>query len=136
MSSRLIDTPILRDYLRGDVRARGALKLVDHRSLSVVSWLALMAECPRTLLEDTKAFLRSFERLSVSEAIADEALRQVLRHPELTQDRALVWASAIVNQLPLLTCDLRGLPSGNPMILVAYSGCRGRAGPPRESGSR
>ena len=122
MPSRLIDTPLLRDYLRGDTRARDALKRVAHRSLSVVSWLELMTECPPALVEDTKAFLRSFERLSVSEAIADEALRLVVQHPGLTQDRALVWASAVINQLPLVTCDPRGLPEGNPLILVAYVG--------------
>jgi len=60
--------------------------------------------------------------LSVSEAIADEVLRLVLQHPWLARDRALVWASAIVNQLPLVTCDPRGLPEGNPRILVAYVG--------------
>jgi hypothetical protein len=96
------------------------LQRFGHRSLSVVSWLELMAECPATLLVETKAFLRSFERLSVSEAIADEALRMVRQYPGLTRDRALVWASAMVNQLPLLTCNPRGLPRNDPRIVFAY----------------
>ena len=49
-------------------------------------------------------------------------LRLVLQHPGLAQDRAVVWASAVINQLPLVTCDPRGLPEGNPLILVAYVG--------------
>ena len=121
MPSGLIDTPLVRDYLRGDTRARDALQRIAHRSLSVVSWLELMAECPPALLADTKAFLRSFERLSVSEAIADEALRLMLLHPGLARDRGLVWASATINQLPLLTCDPRGLPKADPRIVVAYT---------------
>ena len=121
MPSRLIDTPLVCDYLHGDLRARDALKAVAHRSLSVVSWLELMAQCPPGLVDDTKAFLRSFERLSVSEAIADEALRLMLQRPALTRDRALVWASAIINRLPLLTCEPEGLPAEDPLVIVAYS---------------
>ena len=120
MPSRLIDTPLVRDYLHGDLRARDALKAVAHRSLSVVSWLELMAQCPPALVDDTKAFLRSFERLSVSEAIADEALRLMLHRPGLSRERALVWASAIINRLPMLTCDPDGLPADDPLIIVAY----------------
>lgn len=76
-----------------------------HRSISVVSWLELMAVCPEAAREATRGFLRTFERLSVSESIADEALRLTQRKPGLALQRALTWATANVNQVAYLTTD-------------------------------
>lgn len=101
----LIDTGVLRDYLMGDARAAKALDACVHRSISVVTWLELMAQCPTDLAEPTRAYLRSFERLSVSEAIADEAHRLMSRCETLTLDRALTWATAALNQLVLVTSE-------------------------------
>ena len=94
MSTALIDTDVLLDYLQGDERAAQALAPYDHRAISVVTWLELMAACPSPLLERTRGFLRSFERLSVNEAIADTALELIQRHPRLPHERALTWATA------------------------------------------
>ena len=105
MPSALIDTDVLLDYLAGDERAQRALEPFAHRAISVVTWLELMAKCPPGLQEPTRAFLRSFERLSISESIADEALRLLQAHPHLPQPRALTWATARVNQLRLVTAE-------------------------------
>jgi len=105
MTSALIDTSVLLDYLAGDKRAQRALAPYAHRSISVVTWLELMAICPPDTLEPTRGFLRTFERLSVSESIADEALRLMQQKPGLPFHRALTWASAKVNQLVFVTVD-------------------------------
>jgi hypothetical protein len=93
MPSALIDTSVLLDYLAGEPRAKRAIELYAHRSISVVTWLELMAHCPPALLESTRGFLRSFERLSVSESIADEALRLMHQRSGLPLQRALTWAA-------------------------------------------
>ena len=77
MSIALIDTPLLLDCLRGRECARTALDVCPRRSISVVSWLELMTLCPPDVADPTRGFLRTFERLSIGEAIADEALRLV-----------------------------------------------------------
>ncbi len=105
MKSALVDTGLLLDYLNGDRRAGKALDACSHRSISVVTWLELMAHCPPAYADPTRGFLRTFERLSISEGIADEALRLVQRKPGLAMPRALTWATASVNQLTYLTCD-------------------------------
>lgn len=121
MSSMLVDTPLLLDYLKGDKRARKALEACPHRSISVVSWLELMALCPQELVDPTRGFLRTFERLSVSEAIADEALRLIQRKPGLSMSRALTWAAANVNQLTYLTNDAEHLdPKADRNVQLAY----------------
>ncbi|MCA3240000.1 MAG: VapC toxin family PIN domain ribonuclease [Rubrivivax sp.] len=120
MPSALIDTGVLYDYLMGDSRARQALAPYPHRAISVVSWLELMARCPPGLIEPTRAFLRGFERLSVSESIADEALRLVRLRPGLPLPRATVWASAVVNQLPWVTADPDHVLASDPGVRLAY----------------
>ncbi len=116
----LIDTGLLRDYLRGEKRAAKAMEACTHRSISVVTWLELMAACPDGLDEPTRGFLRSFERLSVSESIADEALRLMTARQGLTLPHALTWASANVNQLVFVTTNARWVTKTDSNVLVPY----------------
>ena len=123
MTSTLVDTQLLLDYLQGDKRARKALEACPHRSISVVSWLELMALCPPEVADPTRGFLRTFERLSISEGIADEALRLVQRKPGLPMSRALTWATANVNQLTYLTNDPAHVdPKADRGVELAYRG--------------
>ncbi|WP_310389719.1 PIN domain-containing protein [Roseateles sp.] len=101
----LIDTALLIDYLKGEPQAAAALDNCTHRAISVVTWLEVMRHCPPKLQEATRAFLRSFERLSISESIADEALKLAGEHAGLDPQRALTWATATVNQLVLVTSE-------------------------------
>lgn len=116
----LIDTGLLRDYLRGEKRAAKAMEACTHRSISVVTWLELMAACPDGLDEPTRGFLRSFERLSVSESIADEALRLMTARQGLALPHALTWASANVNQLVFVTTNARWVTKTDSNVLVPY----------------
>jgi predicted nucleic acid-binding protein len=116
----LIDTGLLLDYLTGEKRAATAMDACAHRSISVVTWLELMAACPDGLDEPTRGFLRSFERLSVNESIADEALRLMTARQGLALPHALTWASANVNQLVYLTTDARWVTKADSNVVVAY----------------
>jgi predicted nucleic acid-binding protein len=116
----LIDTGLLLDYLTGEKQAAKAMDTCAHRSISVVTWLELMAACPDGLDEPTRGFLRSFERLSVNESIADEALRLMTAREGLVLPRALTWASANVNQLVYLTTDARWVTKADSNVVVAY----------------
>jgi predicted nucleic acid-binding protein len=116
----LIDTGLLLDYLTGEKRAATAMDACAHRSISVVTWLELMAACPDGLDEPTRGFLRSFERLSVNESIADEALRLMTARQGLARPHALTWASANVNQLVYLTTDARWITKADSNVVVPY----------------
>lgn len=131
MTSALIDTSLLLDYLAGDKRAQRAIGEFTHRSISVVTWLELMAICPDDALEPTRGFLRSFERLSVSESIADEALRLMRRKPGLALDRALTWASATVNQLAYVTVNPEFVAKSDPNVTMPYRWPAGRWATPK-----
>lgn len=118
--SALIDTSVLLDYLSGDVRAARVLDEYAHRSISVIAWLELMAIAPAPRIEPTRAFLRSFERLSISEPIADEAHRLMENQPRLAFHRALSWATARLNHLAYVTVDASHLPEADIRIVVPY----------------
>lgn len=120
----LLDTDLLIDHLRGDVRAARALAPCLHRSVTALTWVAVMRRSPPERREATRAFLRSFERLSISESIADEAARLSHEHPELSLERAINWASARTNRLVFLTTDPRGLAPDRQQVLVPYRGTR------------
>jgi hypothetical protein len=124
----LIDTGLLLDYLQGDKRAATAMKTCTHRSISVVTWLELMANCPAGLDDSTRGFLRSFERLSVSESTADEALRLMSAHPGLALPHALTWASANVNQLVFVTTQACWVTRADSNVLVPYKSSITQAG--------
>lgn len=97
--SVLIATDLLIDYLRGSVAAAQLIEAHPHRAISVLTWLDVMALAPPARREATRAFLRSFERLSINEAIADEALRLRERHAGLDSHTALNLATARMNRL-------------------------------------
>lgn len=120
MPSALIDTGVLLDYLAGDARAKSAIDPYAHRSISVVTWLELMSRCPEGLIEPTRGFLRSFERLSISESIADEALRLMRQHSGLPLQRALTWATANVNQLRFVTADADHIDKDDANVVLPY----------------
>lgn len=117
----LIDTGLLLDYLRGDERAALALSDCTHRSITVATWVAVMCACPPDRREATRAFLRSFERLSISESSADEAVRLSLAHPGLGTARAINWANAVVNQLVFMTTEPHGPGAAGRDVVVPYS---------------
>ncbi|WP_377156523.1 hypothetical protein ACFJIX_29820 [Roseateles sp. UC29_93] len=120
----VIDEDVLLDYLNGVPTAARALDACTHRSISVLTWLAVMARCPPELLEPTRGFLRTFERLSISEAVADEALRLRLVSPSLDHPRAIAWATANVNQLIFVTSRRDGIEGAGRNVVMAYEGRR------------
>ncbi len=129
----LIDTSVMLDYLKGDRRAVRALEPYGHCSISVVTWLELMALCPPDLTERTRGFLRTFERLSISEAIADEALRLMQRRPGLAFHRALTWATANLNQLPYVTADATCVTKDDRNVVLPYRWTAEQAGAGKRS---
>ena len=132
----LIDTGLLLDYLRGDERAARALSDCAHRSITVATWLEVMRASPPDRREATRSFLRSFERLSISESSTDEAMRLSFAHPDLSTARAVNWANAVLNQLVFMTTD-SACPSTGRDVLVPYADTPSAPGPKsRRRGAR
>jgi predicted nucleic acid-binding protein len=104
--SAVFDTGVVVDYLRGAKAAAGAFKRFPHRAITVTTWVEVMAAAPAALSLETREFLRTFERLAISEAISDRALALMEKHPGLKLRHAIPWATAVANELIYITCDL------------------------------
>lgn len=127
----LFDTSILLDYLLGDKRAGVVFRQHRHRAVSVITWVEIMAVSPESKHETTRAFLRSFERLSINESIADEALRLIHERPGLTFHRALTWGTAIVNRMSYVTVEGAHLKREEPGVVMPYRWPTRGTGTPR-----
>ena len=104
--SAVFDTGVVVDYLRGVKAAASAFGRYPHRAITVATWVEVMAEAPEGLSLETREFLRTFERLSISEGISDRALGLLEKYPGLKLRHAIPWATALANELIYITRDL------------------------------
>ncbi len=115
----LFDTNIVIDVLKGLPPAREVLSNYPERAVSIISWIEVMVGTPVALTDATRDFLRGFELIGLTEGVADQAVivRQIHR---LKLPDAVIWATAKVNGLSLLTRDTKGFPRQHPDIIVPY----------------
>ena len=122
--SAVFDTSVLVDYLRGIKSAKVVLAEFPHSSITVTTWIEVMAVAPQSLEAQTRNFLRTFERLAINEAIADRALALIQQHTALSMRHALPWATAQVNTLVYVTVDFPKLAARDTSVLVPYKDAR------------
>lgn len=115
----LFDTNIVIDVLRGVPPARDVLSDYPQRAVSIITWMEVMVGTPAALTDATRQFLRGFQLIGLDGGIAEQAvvIRKVHR---LKLPDAVIWATAKVNELSLLTRDTKGLPRHHPDIIVPY----------------
>jgi predicted nucleic acid-binding protein len=104
--SAVFDTGVVVDYLRGHKPAATAFKRFPHRAITVATWVEIMSEAPEGLELPTREFLRTFERLAISEGISERALGLIEKYPGLELRHAIPWATALSNELTYITRDL------------------------------
>jgi predicted nucleic acid-binding protein len=67
----------------------------------------------------TRDFLDSFELIELNEKVAERAVRLRQQH-RLKLPDAIVWASAQVHAMLLVTRDTKGFPADDPGVRVPY----------------
>jgi len=90
----LLDTSILIDYLRGIPAARDEINLYTAKAISIVTWTEVMIGAPVSAEPATRDFLGGFT--------------------------AIVWASAQVHAMLLVTRDGKSFPGGEPGVRIPY----------------
>lgn len=118
--SALFDTSVVLDYLRGIEPADVAFDRFEHRAIMVTTWIEVMNAAPPTLFATTRDFLQNFERMSITEAIADRALALMQQHERLRLRHAVPWAAARVNALVYVTADFPKLDVPEEGLWVPY----------------
>jgi predicted nucleic acid-binding protein len=113
----LFDTNILIDDLRGVRQARAELASYPVRAISAVTFIEVMAGAADETA--ARALLDSFTMIPVSEKIAERAV-WLGRKRRLDLPDAIIWASAQVHGLVLITRNTRDFPAGDPAIRTPY----------------
>lgn len=116
----LFDTNILIDYLRGIDAARAELARYTSVAISVITWMEVLigAKDPP---EETmvRRFLRRFDKLELTEAVAEEGIALRRRH-RLKLPNAIIWASARRAGALLVTRNARDFPESEPGVRIPY----------------
>ncbi len=115
----LLDTNILIDFLRGVPAARDELKRYKDKAISVITWMEVMAGAPPLAERATRQFLDGFALVDLDETVAVRAVALRGDH-RLKLPDAIVWASAQVRSMLLVTRDTRGFPPNDPGVRMPY----------------
>jgi predicted nucleic acid-binding protein len=115
----LFDTNILIDFLRGIPAARDELNRYADKAISVVTWMEVMVGAPPLAERGTRAFLDGFVQVALNQAVAEQAVT-LRRQYRLKLPDAIVWASAQVHAMLLVTRDAKGIPVDDPGVRIPY----------------
>ncbi len=115
----LLDTNILFDFLRGIPAAREEMARYEDRAISIVTWMEVMVGAPAALDSRTRDFLSGFELVELDAAVAERAVR-LRRENRMKLPDAIVWASAQVRSMLLVTRDEKGFPADDPGVRIPY----------------
>jgi predicted nucleic acid-binding protein len=98
MVKALFDTNILVDYLNAVPQARTELRRYTEKAVSIITWMEVMVGAADDVEDTTRSFLSTFIKL-----------------PD-----AIIWATAQVNAMLLVTRNTRDFTVGDPGIRMPY----------------
>ncbi len=117
----LFDTNILIDYLNGVDAAREEVERTHERSISIISWMELLAGAHDDAEEDViDMFLRDFRVVELTRRIAREAMT-LRRERRMRLPDAMIWASAKAESALLVTRNTKDFPANELGIRVPYA---------------
>jgi len=105
----LLDTNILIDVLRGEAPALAWLEQQERPHISVISWIEVLVGCRESESGRVEAWLETFPRQPLDDAIALESVRLRQRHGLKIPD-AIILATARCADLNLATRNSRDFP--------------------------
>lgn len=119
MVKALFDTNILIDYLNAVPEARDELLRYDQRAISIITWMEVLIGAPPEHAAATRGFLNGFDVIALDGSIAESAVALRQQHRIKLPD-AIIWASAEVNAMLLVTRNTMDFPADDPGIRVPY----------------
>lgn len=119
MVKALFDTNILIDHLNAIPQARYELTRYQEKAISIITWMEVLVGAKPAVAIGTRAFLAGFTIIAVDEHIAECAvsLRQLHR---IKLPDAIIWATANIHSMLLVTRNTKDFPKEMPDIRVPY----------------
>jgi predicted nucleic acid-binding protein len=119
MVKAVFDTNILIDYLNGVPQARDELARYDTSAISVVTWMEVLAGAKPQLESGTRVFLERFTLINLDGAVAEKAV-DIRKKSRLRLPDAIIWASAQVHAMLLVTRNTKDFVKDEPGIRIPY----------------
>lgn len=120
MVAAIFDTNIIIDHLKGASQVTAEFARYDERSISIVSWIEVLAGARPEDENQTHTVLTAFSIVPLDDRIAERAV-QLRRIHRVKVPDAIVWASAQIMSRLLVTRDLKDFPRNDPGIRVPYT---------------
>jgi len=119
MVKALFDTNILVDFLNAVPQAREEMARYDEKAISIITWMEVMIGADGGVEAQTRSFLETFAVVSLATDIAERAVA-LRRDHRIKLPDAVIWASADIHSMLLVTRNTRDFPAGTPGIRVPY----------------
>ena len=119
MVKALFDTNILVDYLNAVPEARTELRRYTAKAISIITWMEVMVGVDQNLEAATRSFLGGFDLVDVDERIAEHAVN-LRRNHRIKLPDAIIWATAQVHAMLLVTRNTRDFPADDPSVRAPY----------------
>jgi predicted nucleic acid-binding protein len=115
----LFDTNILIDHLNSVSQAREELARYRHKAISIVTWVEVLVGANAEKEARTRSFLDQFEIVAFDHAVAERAVELRRSHAIKLPD-AVIWASAQVHAMLLVTRNIQDFPADDPGVRMPY----------------
>lgn len=119
MVKALFDTNILVDYLNAVPEARTELQRYTEKAVSIITWMEVLVGADQDLEGATHGFLSGFDLVDVDERIAERAVG-LRRDHRIKLPDAIIWATAQVHGMLLVTRNTRNFSADDPGIRAPY----------------
>ncbi|PEH80358.1 type II toxin-antitoxin system VapC family toxin [Burkholderia gladioli] len=119
MVKALFDTNILIDYLNGVGAAKKELAHYKYRAISAITWMEVLVGASDEEDATIRAWLDTFDVVAVDSAIANRAV-EIRKAKKIRLPDAIVWASAQVHSLLLVSRNTKDFPADEPGVRVPY----------------
>lgn len=119
MVKALFDTNILVDYLNAVPEARTELLRYSEKAVSIITWMEVMVGADQDLEAATRSFLSGFDVVAVDEQIAERAVG-LRRGRRIKLPDAVIWATAQVHAMLLVTRNTKDFPDDDPGVRAPY----------------
>jgi predicted nucleic acid-binding protein len=117
----LLDTNIIIDLLAGYSPAIQEVAGYSDVFISRVTWMEVLIGSPDAATTALwESFLNQFFVVELDEPVCREAIALRQAHRIKLPD-ALIWASARLNLIPLVTRNTKDFPAGTPGVRVPYT---------------
>jgi predicted nucleic acid-binding protein len=121
VTGELLDTTVIIDHLNGIRAATEVILRSETPGISVITWIEVLAGLRDASSEaQGRMLLSTLELFPLSDIVAEEVVR-VRRERRLKLPDAMIWATARVHGLTLVTRNTKDLPASDPSVRVPYT---------------